>query len=164
MSYDIWLEAPDTRTCFVEGCTEGIAFILSRIYAASGRGAPDPDTAVCRQHAADALDRFAEFGMTISIRAATGWVEVYEVGNHTSNTSRMWGHAGCWLGDLDGQRAGDWVDCLEAAVQNMRANPDTYRAMNPENGWGSYESALDYMQRVLDACRAYPDARVGVCR
>lgn len=37
----------------------------------------------------------------------------------------------------------DWLDALEA-------DPEQYRAMNPENGWGSYDSLLGVLREMRD--------------
>jgi hypothetical protein len=82
---------------------------------------------------------------------------VCDVGNHTSNTSPMWVRAlGRSLREYDGRIAGDVADELKAAIAHMHANPDIYESMNPPNGWGSYDSALIYLQKLWAACKAHP--------
>lgn len=54
------------------------------------------------------------------------------------------------------------VSPLRMAALKMRANPDKYRAMNPPNGWGSYESALETLEELLRWCEAEPDALLEV--
>jgi len=34
-------------------------------------------------------------------------------------------------------------------VENLKANPEKYRAMNPENGWGSYDSLCKKWREIL---------------
>lgn len=97
----------------------------------------------------------------------TGAVEplpVLEVGNYTSNCGPMWAKA------LGGRRLRDFnkAPCSEAAgplaeaVKRMEADPDTYREMNPPNGWGDYEGALDFLRRLADACAENPKCRIGI--
>lgn len=57
-------------------------------------------------------------------------------------------------------RAADLIEPLYAAITRMRADPDTYRAMNPENGWGNYEGALEFLEEILAACKRLPNAIV----
>lgn len=86
-----------------------------------------------------------------------------DIGNYTSNVSHMWGTAlGYRLADLDGRTARDAVDDLLRAVASMEDQPGTFLAMNPANGWGDYEGALDYLRRLRDACRAYPNATIRI--
>ncbi len=63
---------------------------------------------------------------------------------------------------FEGLPAGDCVAELAAAVARMEATPESYRALNPANGWGSYEGALAYLQRFRDVCAANPAARVAM--
>ncbi|MDB4872810.1 MAG: hypothetical protein JWL97_3814, partial [Gemmatimonadales bacterium] len=66
--------------------------------------------------------------------------ELFEVGYYTGNVSRMWTEAlGHPLSKMHGRVAKLEVDALEEAICRMRIEPDLYRAMNPPNGWGSYE-------------------------
>ena len=42
----------------------------------------------------------------------------------------------------------------------LAADPDRFKALNPENGWGNYESAVMVMSALAIACLLYPDATV----
>ncbi len=61
-----------------------------------------------------------------------------------------------------GKRAGDpdVIDALLGAVSVMEGEPEKFRALNPPNGWGDYEGAVDYMRRFCLACEQYPDATI----
>lgn len=94
-------------------------------------------------------------------------VEIFDVGNYTSNCAPMWGLAlgdNMWLSDLEGQMAGNFIERLERAVAHMQApeNEATYAAMNPTNGWGRYDSATEYLARLLDGCRRFPEATIRI--
>lgn len=84
--------------------------------------------------------------------------------NITSNVAPMWQRAGIDLADIDGQRAGDVHRPLCRAVAAMLADPDTYRAMDPVNGWGSYESCVEFLYRLALDFGAHPNAIVVVSR
>ena len=60
-----------------------------------------------------------------------------------------------------GKRAGEILATLDDMVIAMEAHPDVYRALNPENGWGNYEGALNYIRRFRDACAESPSAIVN---
>lgn len=104
----------------------------------------------------------------LDLRIDTGGehpVTVHDVGNYTSNVSGMWTKAlGFPLADLDGRLAADAIPDLRRAAWAMANNPDTYRAMNPENGWGDYEGARDYLVQLLEGCLAHPKTTIGVSR
>ena len=87
--------------------------------------------------------------------------------NYTSNVSRMWSDAigiDYSLADLirDNPRPSDLLPYLERGVEAMKADPEKYRAWNPENGWGDYEGALAYLEWMAQGCRDYPGAVVDV--
>ena len=44
----------------------------------------------------------------------------------------------------------------------MEADPETYRAMNPPNGWGDYEGALAYLRRLAEACATHSKCTINV--
>ncbi|WP_407563347.1 hypothetical protein [Streptomyces sp. 184] len=88
---------------------------------------------------------------------------VVDVGNYTSNVSGMWEDAlGYPLKNLHGWQAEDARTDLQQAVHDMETHPEAYRAMNPPNGWGDYEGALDYLRRLGDACRAHPKTTIHI--
>jgi hypothetical protein len=88
-------------------------------------------------------------------------------GNYTSNVAPMWRKA---IGDNLGRTidmlpfASTVQPILAKGIKRMRANPDEYRAMNSENGWGNYEGALAFLEEIEHACRNYPMARVRASR
>lgn len=82
--------------------------------------------------------------------------------NYTSNCAPMWEAAGVDLPALTGTSAADAIPCLRDAVAAMEADPERFRAMNPENGWGRYESALEFLRSIRDACVENPDGRIRV--
>ncbi|NUR38796.1 MAG: hypothetical protein HOV73_01750 [Streptomyces sp.] len=90
-------------------------------------------------------------------------ITIAEVGNYTSNVSGMWADAiGHRLFELNGRTAGDALEQLTEAVARMRATPDHYRAMEPANGWGNYDGALQYLDRLRDACESHPKTTIRI--
>lgn len=84
--------------------------------------------------------------------------------NYTSNCGPMWRHAGANLAEFAGKRAGDCAVILRAAIARMEADPATYEAMNPENGWGSYDRLLPALRRLAGIFESSPDGVVWVSR
>jgi hypothetical protein len=90
-------------------------------------------------------------------------VTALEVGNYTSNVAWMWSQAlGHPLRELDGRGAADTVDVLTAAVAAMRERAQEFRAQEPENGWGDYQGALGYLERLLAGCQAHPATTIRI--
>lgn len=85
--------------------------------------------------------------------------------NYTSNVAGMWADAiGYPLADMHGRRAGDCITDLANAVARMDSDRPRYTAMNPPNGWGDANGARDYLDRLLQACRRWPDGEIEVSR
>lgn len=89
--------------------------------------------------------------------------------NITHNLTRMAEAAGIyshiWRPDeLNFTKARDLIEPLTDGLERLRKSPETYKAFNPENGWGSYDGFVDFVGEYLLACMAYPSAEVGVWR
>jgi hypothetical protein len=59
---------------------------------------------------------------------------------------------------LHGRPATEWAAVLRGAIERMEAEPERFRAMNPENGWGSYDGILPVLREMLEVCERYPHA------
>lgn len=95
---------------------------------------------------------------------------LYEA-NVTHNLARMASEAGIyealWRPDEmtpPARLARDIIEPLRAGLALMKAEPDRFRAFNPENGWGSYGRFVPWIERYLEACEADPDAAIEVSR
>lgn len=90
-------------------------------------------------------------------------VEVSDIGNYTYNVSKMYIEAiGQSLSAFHGANAEESIPLLRKCVEEMTSNPEKYKNMNPTNGWGNYEGALDYVQKLLHACEKNPDSTIEV--
>jgi len=54
--------------------------------------------------------------------------------------------------------ASQMIPFLEKGLEELRANPDKYKAFNPPNGFGNYEDFAGFCNSVLHNCYEYPDA------
>jgi hypothetical protein len=63
---------------------------------------------------------------------------------------------------LDGKTASEVATILAPVVQFMEAHPTEMRALNPKNGWGSYESALNFLRGIMVDCQMNPACRLVV--
>jgi hypothetical protein len=84
--------------------------------------------------------------------------------NFTSNVSPMWRAAGADLAEFDGKPAGECAPVVRAAIAEMEANPDKYRAMDSPNGWGTYDHLMPRLRVLAAWFERHPKATVGVSR
>lgn len=84
--------------------------------------------------------------------------------NCTSNLARMWREAGADLAEFHGKLASECIPLLKLAIDVLRADPERFEAMNPENGWGSYEDLIPALGRLLALFESAPVATVHVWR
>lgn len=102
----------------------------------------------------------------VSLEVDTGGPEAVEVysRNHTSNTAAMWREAGCDIASFHGAGAGTFSVALDGAIRDMEERPKHYAKWNAPNGWGSYETTLEFLRDLLDACKRHPATKVSVSR
>lgn len=89
--------------------------------------------------------------------------------NITHNLGAMAKEAGVyehlWHPDEIGvTKAQQLIAPLTAALTLLRVDPDRFRALNPENGWGSYDGLVSFVSEYLTACVENPDADIRVSR
>lgn len=89
--------------------------------------------------------------------------------NYTHNVTKMAAAAGIyeavWRPEEKGYTmAGHLIIPLREGIAKMEADPAKFIALNPENGWGSYETFLPWLKEYLAACEENMDAKIGVSR
>lgn len=84
--------------------------------------------------------------------------------NATGNLIPMWSKAGCYdaLYKSDGKEVWEILPALEIALKDLIAKPEEYKLLNPKNGWGDYEGAVEFLDNLLYTFRRYPKAIVRV--
>lgn len=105
------------------------------------------------------------YDISLMINTSIEDKEVAEIGNYTYNCSKMFVIASeCdkSLGDLHEMSCKDAEAIVAKAVENMQKAPAKYKAMNPENGWGSYETFLPFIEKLLREIRANPNGKIDV--
>lgn len=85
----------------------------------------------------------------------------------THNLGKMAGEAGIykhlWCPEEIGvTRASELIDPLTHGLERLRAEPERFKAFNPQNGWGTYEGLVRFTEDYLLACKAFPTAEVSV--
>ncbi len=53
---------------------------------------------------------------------------------------------------------------LRIGLRLLKSNPEHYKQFNPDNGWGSYEGLISFVEDYLEACEEFPNANVTVWR
>jgi len=94
--------------------------------------------------------------------------EVYS-SNITHNLNVMAEQAGIyehlWRPDEIGvTKAKELIEPLRQGLHKLKLNPEKYKEFNPDNGWGSYEGLVKFVENYLNACYKYPEAEVEVSR
>ena len=95
-------------------------------------------------------------------------VEVHS-SNITHNLAPMASEAGIyehlWRPEEIGiTTAQQLIEPLSKGLALLKSDPERFRALNPENGWGSYDALVEFVQRYLTACAIDPDAKVEASR
>lgn len=66
--------------------------------------------------------------------------------------------------ELGIKKAGELIEPLAAGLAKLKLNPDKFKAHNPSNDWGSYDSFVEFVEEYLSACIKYSDAEIEVSR
>ncbi len=93
-------------------------------------------------------------------------------GNITHNLSKMasmadlryplWEPENYHYGPLT--KANQLIPVLRIGLEKLKNNPDYFELFTPENGWGSCDGLVAFVEMYLEACIKYPDASVCVSR
>lgn len=78
--------------------------------------------------------------------------------NYTHNINPMIREAGDpgWWKSLSGLTGTEGRELLERVIKGLEADPERFRAMNPDNGWGDYDSLLTVLHEMRDAVPPEP--------
>lgn len=99
---------------------------------------------------------------------ATVPTEVYTA-NITHNLTNMAEAAGIYKHlwrpeELGITMAHELITPLTEGLARLTAEPERFEKLNPENGWGDYESLVRFVRRYLAACVENPNATIEVSR
>ena len=94
--------------------------------------------------------------------------EVYSA-NITHNLNTMAIEAGIyehlWRPDeIAITKAKQLIYPLRVGLDILKSDPERFKKFNPENGWGSYEGLVEFVEDYLNACYQFPEAEVEVSR
>ena len=93
-------------------------------------------------------------------------VDVFEA-NITHNLGQMAAKANIysclWRPDENDFVFGkDVVDDLENGLKELKDKPEYFEQFNSPNGWGLYKNFVPWVEKVLNACKEYPNAKIKV--
>lgn len=57
----------------------------------------------------------------------------------------------CWWELLHGAEGPEGAALLDRVIRGLEAEPARFRAMNPQNGWGDYDSLLKVLTEMRNA-------------
>lgn len=86
--------------------------------------------------------------------------------NVTYNLTPMFREAGLFPAvhsDLYAAPCSEVAGVADAALRRLEADPERFRALNPPNGWGNYEGAVEFVRHLRDLCSSWshiPSARL----
>lgn len=89
--------------------------------------------------------------------------------NITHNLGKMASECGIYIAlwrpeEANYKIASDIISSLENGLRSLKENPKHYKQFDAENGWGTYEHFIPFVEEVLKACKEYPDAIISVSR
>lgn len=94
--------------------------------------------------------------------------ELYSA-NITHNLGKMAKEAGLYMAlwrpdELGIKTAKELIPLIESDLPGLKEHPEVFKKFSPENGWGTYEGFVEFVEGYLEACKQYPYARVEVSR
>lgn len=94
--------------------------------------------------------------------------EVYSA-NITHNLNEMADEAGIyyclWRPEEIGiTKAEQLIEPLKNGLKLMKDDPERFKKFDADNGWGTYEQFIPWIENYLKACEENPDAEVSVWR
>lgn len=94
--------------------------------------------------------------------------DVYSA-NITHNLNQMADAAGIYQAlwrpeEIGITHARQLIEPLRSGLETLRSDPARFSALNPSNGWGSYDRLVRFIMDYLEACCNYPTAEVSVSR
>jgi len=111
-------------------------------------------------------ERFPDSDLIVEQEFETNVVFDYNI---THNLGPMAKAAGIYMElwrpeELGITKAVQLIEPLREGLHRLKVEPNNYKELNPDNGWGDYEGLVKFVSSYLDACYDYPDADVEASR
>lgn len=81
--------------------------------------------------------------------------------NYTHNCNRMLGAVGIDWDELTGKPMAEVCERLKLGIDRLKQHPETFKAWNPPNGWGDYDSLLEVLEEIVHEFGPHPKAVLG---
>jgi hypothetical protein len=106
-------------------------------------------------------------GIDISIKKLK-YVDVFEVGT-THNLIEMAEKAGLYQyiwkpEELNIKEAHELIDPLYRGLTLLKSKPDYFKQFEADNGWGTYEQFVSFVEKYLNGCIENPDGLIEANR
>jgi len=113
----------------------------------------------------EAKERFPDFNAEEYLTASN---EAYH-SSITHNLNKMAEEAGIYYHlwrpeELNITRAKELINPLREGLHKLKSDPERFKKLNPDNGWGSYDGLVKFVSNYLDACYEYPESKVETWR
>lgn len=84
--------------------------------------------------------------------------------NITHNLTNLWEVLGIYeeLYNSHGKYANEVCNKLRTALDTLLKEPVYFRQYNSPNGWGTVEGAINFLTRVVEACKENPEATIFI--
>lgn len=82
--------------------------------------------------------------------------------NYTYNAAKMWYAAvpdAKRMIEIEGMTGTDSLDILIPAYEELSNYPEKYQPLEPENGWGSYETFVQFLMKLIIAAQESPNEK-----
>lgn len=106
-----------------------------------------------------------------SLDKGNTWTEIKDTvydANITHNLSKMAFEAGIYdaiWGVSDGQTTCTQVsEMLAKGILDIKQRPEYYRQFSAQNGWGTYEQFIPWLEKLLEAYIKYPNATISISK
>ena len=89
--------------------------------------------------------------------------------NITHNLTNMARYAGLYYclwrpEEYNCFKARDIINPLSCGLAILKDNPEKFKTHNAENGCGTYENLIEFVEAYLTKCKEYPNAKIKVDR
>lgn len=93
---------------------------------------------------------------------------VYDA-NITHNLNTMAQEAGIYMHlwrpeEIGITKAEELIEPLREGLHLLKMDPERFKKFNPDNGWGSYEGLVKFVENYLNACYENREALIEVSR
>ena len=86
--------------------------------------------------------------------------------NYTHNVTPMWKLANIYdeLYNSNGKQPEEVIEKLKKGLEDMQKHPEKYVPLNPLNGWGDYNGAIEFLEEVIKACENNPESEIYISK